>query len=166
MDAKTIELTSQLLLVCLPAIFIRINDDNLKYFLRGQGIIQEVGIGINVSVVLFLIYSYVIMVTFNMGVFGYGLCLFVYEVLTISVSIWCFAYLVNPRAFDTSIPIFRKVWFTLQSGLEILMPLLVTWVCSELLIILLTMLHSDAQLGAYAQLQVFPNMVYKIGDGF
>lgn len=144
MDEETIGYTSQLLLVCLPAIFIRTNEDNLKYLLRGQGIIKQVGMGINVAVVLFLVYSYVIMVTLDMGIYGYGLCLFIYEVTSCSVSIYCFFRIMNAKCREMTLPFTKNIFFTFKSSLKITVPLLVTWVSGELLIILLTMLHSDA----------------------
>lgn len=166
MDVETITYTGELLRFCLPAMFVRTMEDNLKYLLRGQGIIRPIGIGINISFFIFLVYSYLIMEHLKWGSFGYGLSLFIYECSSISTSIYSYFMLMDPRVRDCSFPIRRNMFWFFRQSLNVLFPLLVTWVVQELLIIVLTLLHSDAQLGAYAQLMIFPNITYKISDGF
>lgn len=47
-----------------------------------------------------------------------------------------------------------------------MLPNLVTWGVQELLIIILTMVHNEAQLAAYAILLIFPNLLNKVSEGF
>lgn len=147
-------------------MLVRLIGDNMKAFLRGQGIIKELGMFINIQFCFFIVYSYVIMEIFQWGIFGYGLSLFVYECTSLSSGLYFFFFKIDPRIRNTEISVFKNLGWFFNEGAKATLPLMVTWVVDELSIIILTLLHSNAQLAAFAFLLTVPNTVFKLCQGF
>lgn len=90
-------------------MFVRQFGDNFKFYLRGQGIIKKLGIAINTCFIFFLVYSFVFMNVLHLGILGYGLSLFIYEVSSMCCSLYFFIFKMNRRARDNSHFIFNNI---------------------------------------------------------
>lgn len=127
LSSRTIEETALLLRTCLPAMTIRVLNDNIKYYLRGQAVIKEFGLRVSIAFLFFLGYSYLLMEHYNLKVFGYGLSLVIYEISYLLCALYCYFRVMDPRARNTSFPLTRNICKHFHEGLNVLAPLLLTW---------------------------------------
>ena len=156
LSEATVDNTRTLLWCVYPSMVLRVVGDNMKAYLRGQGIINEMGLFINGCFVLFLGYSFLIMQVLGLGIFGYGLCLFLFEASSLLSELYFYYYRMDHRARNTKMPFSFNLFWLFCEGIKSMIPLLLTWVVNELTIIILTLNHSEVQLATYAVVSQVP----------
>lgn len=165
-DEEAVEATFFLIITIIPAMALRIVGDSTKSILRGVGVFNLLGICINVCFIGFIFYSYVIMVYLDLGIFGFGLSLFIYELTSlISVTFLVFKYCYK-EIIDNSLSWRTDLYWFFHESIKTVLPILTTWIISELAIIILTLTNSEVQLAAFGQLTNIPGTFFKLVGGY
>lgn len=166
LDSEIVRDTQEFILVLTPWIIVRIIGDGLKSFLRGNGIISQSGLVIMSLLALFCVYSYVIMGYMGLGIYGYGLCMLIYELSSLGCGLMFYFYEIDKRARNTSFNLFKNIkWMVIESW-KSNFPLIFTQVMAQFTIFILTLVHSDDQLAALANLATIYTMILSINHGF
>lgn len=166
LDSTQISQTRLLIIVSIPAMAIRVVTNNLKNYLRGQGIIQEVGIWINFSFCAFLGYSYIIMAQMRLGFLGFGISLLLHKIATM-VSVTTFYYLkTNRKAREHVLPISYKIQNFLREASTASVSLVSTGMLDQLSILIISFSDNFAQISAYGLLVQVSTLSKNLQHGY
>lgn len=144
----------------------RIFGDNLKAYLRGLGLIEATGNYTTSCFLLFVVYSFVVMRYISCNIFGYGLCLALYELSSLTCGLYYYINVIDKRARNTSMTTFRNFWWIIKESLKATVPNILTWIIADLTIVILTWMHSEVQLAAFANIIVIQKTFFGIDKGF
>lgn len=142
--------SSMLLTLALaPGNILRIFNDNTKALLQAQGHINSVGNFAFANMLLFCIYSPVFMIYADLGIWGYGFSVFMYEGIGLLFQATMCLELADRRTFDFELPIFTRFgWITFECFKNSLTIILSSW-AFDYYLLLLSFLDSKEETSLY-----------------
>jgi len=162
----TARLTRKLILLVCPGLFIRSISDILKAFLQSQSKIKMVGYANFAALIVFFICSYPIMVLLDLGLFGYGLGIFIYEATSFLFYAYIYFYQMEDLLRDTSLPLSENfgwiIWECCKNTGSNFAPHL----SFELIIIILTQTGDTSQIASFSLIVTIPSLIYYFVEGF
>ena len=156
----------ELVLYCIPGLFIRSLTDIFKSYAQAQEIIEELGYFTLVNLVTVPFQSYFFIVFLEMGAMGMGMSLLVYELGNTLIAAVVFKNMIKDECKTTSYKLSHNFcWFFVESIKNTLTTLHIL-IAYESVTLIIAMLHDDGQLGAYSILITVGEALRLIAKGF
>jgi Na+-driven multidrug efflux pump len=165
-NTLTADYAQQLIFFCLPALFVRGITDTFKSYAQAQDIIAQVGYYTLINLVCVPFYTYLLIYKLELGPFGYGLSLLIYEFGSSIVALVVFKKLIHEDTKSTTLSVTLKFrWFACQV-LKNFLTVFHIYMAYESVIFILTSLHDEAQIGAYTIMFSLTDMLRDFSNGF
>lgn len=167
MTEESISKTVLMMLILMPAMLIRQVGEVFKSLYKGLGIFMKLSVAINIIFVIFLVIAFLTMEVFNLGLVGYAISLTSFTTMTLVVCLSFFFFSrTKTELRNNKFGLFTNLGWLFWEGVKGLVPYLLSWVVNELMIVPISLMHSQTQLTAFAVVFVVPNIVFCILNGF
>ena len=159
-DPELASESQRLIIISLPAIFMRILNDNIKAFLQNQGYLQEIGFA---SVSIFLVFlpvSHWLIITKGMGALGFALSILIYETGCCLACVVILKLKCSEEVLDCSESIFQDILYYYKYTASIFLTRLPAFMCWNVTTLMLGSYSTQADLAAFTTALNFSQICY------
>jgi Na+-driven multidrug efflux pump len=147
-------------------LFVRGFTDIFKSYAQAQDIIAEIGYYTMINLVIFPFYAYIFLNFLQLGPLGYGLSLLIYELGNCIIGFFVFKYLIHSDTKSTDIPISDRLGWYICEIVKNFVTMAQMFIAYNSVILILSSLHDEAQIGAYTIMISVGEMVRNSSRGF
>lgn len=156
----------KLVMYCLPGLFIRSMTDIFKSYAQAQDIIAQLGYFTLMNLIIVPFYAYFLIVYMDLGAIAYGLSIFIYEIGNTIIAVLVWKNMIHEDTKKTHLKLGYKFGWFLCESIKNLLTILHVFLAYESVIVIISQLHDDGQLGAYTILFNVGEALRLIAKGF
>ena len=139
--------------------------DCFKGFFTSQDLIKEIGTAYALNFAVFLVYSFVIMSLFELGIVGYALCIFAYELIGLGVCLSFYNNKIREEIKDQSLPITQNLGWYSQEVVKTALGNYGSWVMYDLCIVFVSFARNPFQIASFSILALCPDIFMFVFQG-